>query len=185
MIIRWRKPALRNFGCAQWCPTNQRLSEVTLQPKQWSHLTGLIDRINASLGKFVVNCAQALGHVYRSRPQSLWDAPHLSDHRHDVVELVNSRTNSLQPQWKRKISSLKTPSHVWTSRKQLYFKHEKIVCFELWYNFFWINMLYFSHEVQIQMHTTPAAPAVTAIGAVTELSPDAHITGMLTAREME
>ena len=46
-------------------------------------------------------------------------------------------------------------------------------------------MLYFSHEVQIQIHTTPAAPAVTAIGAVTELSPDAHITGMLTAREME
>lgn len=32
---------------------------------------------------------------------------------------------------------------------------------------------------------TPAAPAVTAIGAVTELSPEEHITGMLTAREME
>lgn len=35
------------------------------------------------------------------------------------------------------------------------------------------------------MHTTPAAPAVTAIGAVTELNPDEHITGILTAREME
>jgi hypothetical protein len=35
------------------------------------------------------------------------------------------------------------------------------------------------------MPTTPAAPAVTAIGAVTELNPDEHITGMLTAREME
>jgi hypothetical protein len=41
------------------------------------------------------------------------------------------------------------------------------------------------HKFQIQIHTTPAAPAVTAIGAVTELSPDAHMTGMLTAREME
>lgn len=37
----------------------------------------------------------------------------------------------------------------------------------------------------VQTHTTPAAPAVTAIGAVTELSPEEHITGMLTAREME
>ena len=35
------------------------------------------------------------------------------------------------------------------------------------------------------MHTTPAAPAVTAIGAVIELKPDEHITGMLTALEME
>jgi len=35
------------------------------------------------------------------------------------------------------------------------------------------------------VHTTPAAPAVTAIGAVTELNPDEHITGMLTALEME
>jgi predicted porin len=37
----------------------------------------------------------------------------------------------------------------------------------------------------VQAHTTPAAPAVTAIGAVTELSPEEHMTGMLTAREME
>ena len=35
------------------------------------------------------------------------------------------------------------------------------------------------------LHTTPAAPAVMAIGAVTALSPDEHITGILTAREME
>lgn len=35
------------------------------------------------------------------------------------------------------------------------------------------------------MHTTPAAPAVKAIGAVTALNPDEHITGILTAREME
>lgn len=34
-------------------------------------------------------------------------------------------------------------------------------------------------------HTTPAAPAVMAIGAVTALSPDEHITGILTAREIE
>ena len=35
------------------------------------------------------------------------------------------------------------------------------------------------------LHTTPAAPAVMAIGAVTALSPDEHMTGNLTAREME
>lgn len=34
-------------------------------------------------------------------------------------------------------------------------------------------------------HTTPAAPAVIAIGAVTALSPDEHMTGILTARDME
>lgn len=33
--------------------------------------------------------------------------------------------------------------------------------------------------------TTPAAPAVIAIGAVTALSPDEHMTGILTAREIE
>lgn len=33
--------------------------------------------------------------------------------------------------------------------------------------------------------TTPAAPAVMAIGAVTALRPDEHMTGILTAREME
>lgn len=36
-----------------------------------------------------------------------------------------------------------------------------------------------------ELLTTPAAPAVTAIGAVTALSPDEHITGILTAREIE
>ena len=35
------------------------------------------------------------------------------------------------------------------------------------------------------LHTTPAAPAVMAIGAVTALSPDECMTGILTAREME
>ena len=35
------------------------------------------------------------------------------------------------------------------------------------------------------LRTTPAAPAVMAIGAVTALSPDEHMTGILTAREME
>lgn len=33
--------------------------------------------------------------------------------------------------------------------------------------------------------TTPAAPAVIAIGAVTALSPDEHMTGIFTARDME
>lgn len=37
----------------------------------------------------------------------------------------------------------------------------------------------------IKMHTTPAAPAVIAIGAVTALSPDEHMTGILTARDIE
>lgn len=32
--------------------------------------------------------------------------------------------------------------------------------------------------------TTPEAPAVMAIGAVTALNPDAHITGIFTAREI-
>lgn len=36
-----------------------------------------------------------------------------------------------------------------------------------------------------QILTTPAAPAVIAIGAVTALRPDEHMTGILTAREME
>ena len=35
------------------------------------------------------------------------------------------------------------------------------------------------------LHTTPAAPAVMAIGAVTALSPNEHMTGILTAREMD
>lgn len=35
------------------------------------------------------------------------------------------------------------------------------------------------------LHTTPAAPAAMAIGAVTELSPDEHMTGIFTAREIE
>ena len=35
------------------------------------------------------------------------------------------------------------------------------------------------------LHTTPAAPAVMAIGAVTALSPDEHMIGILTACEME
>ena len=35
------------------------------------------------------------------------------------------------------------------------------------------------------LHTTPAAPAVMTIGAVTALSPDEHMTRILTAREME
>lgn len=34
-------------------------------------------------------------------------------------------------------------------------------------------------------HTTPAAPAVMAMGAVTALRPDEHITGILTALEIE
>lgn len=34
-------------------------------------------------------------------------------------------------------------------------------------------------------HTTPAAPAVMAIGAVTALNPDEHMTGILTALEIE
>lgn len=34
-------------------------------------------------------------------------------------------------------------------------------------------------------HTTPAAPAVIAIGAVTALNPDEHMTGILTALEIE
>lgn len=33
--------------------------------------------------------------------------------------------------------------------------------------------------------TTPEAPAVIAIGAVTALSPDEHMTGILTARDIE
>ena len=35
------------------------------------------------------------------------------------------------------------------------------------------------------LHTTPVAPAVMTIGAVTALSPDEHMTRILTAREME
>lgn len=35
------------------------------------------------------------------------------------------------------------------------------------------------------LHTTPAAPAVMAIGAVTALNPDEHITGIVTALEIE
>ena len=35
------------------------------------------------------------------------------------------------------------------------------------------------------LHITPAAPAVMAIGAVTALSPDEYMTGILTARELE
>ena len=35
------------------------------------------------------------------------------------------------------------------------------------------------------LHTTPAAPAVMAIGAVIALSPEEHMTGILTAREIE
>lgn len=38
---------------------------------------------------------------------------------------------------------------------------------------------------KLQIHTTPEAPAAIAIGAVTELNPDEHITGILTAREIE
>ena len=34
-------------------------------------------------------------------------------------------------------------------------------------------------------HTTPAAPAVIAIGAVTALKPDEHMTGILTALDIE
>lgn len=34
-------------------------------------------------------------------------------------------------------------------------------------------------------HTTPDAPAVIAMGAVTELSPDEQITGIFTACEIE
>lgn len=37
----------------------------------------------------------------------------------------------------------------------------------------------------IKIHTTPEAPAVIAIGAVTALSPDEHMTGILTARDIE
>lgn len=43
----------------------------------------------------------------------------------------------------------------------------------------------FNTKKNIWSPTTPAAPAVKAIGAVTALSPDEHITGILTAREME
>lgn len=35
------------------------------------------------------------------------------------------------------------------------------------------------------MHTTPAAPAEMAIGAVTALNPDEHRIGIFTARDME
>lgn len=38
---------------------------------------------------------------------------------------------------------------------------------------------------ELWIHTTPAAPAVIAIGAVTALSPDEHMTGIFTARDME
>jgi hypothetical protein len=37
----------------------------------------------------------------------------------------------------------------------------------------------------IKFLTTPEAPAVIAIGAVTELNPDEHMTGILTARDIE
>lgn len=37
----------------------------------------------------------------------------------------------------------------------------------------------------MRWHTTPAAPAVIAIGAVTALNPDEHMTGILTALEIE
>jgi hypothetical protein len=38
--------------------------------------------------------------------------------------------------------------------------------------------------VNILVHTTPAPPAVTAIGAVTKLNPNENITGMLTTRNI-
>lgn len=41
------------------------------------------------------------------------------------------------------------------------------------------------HKNSFRLHTTPAAPAVRAIGAVTALSPDEHMTGILTALEIE
>lgn len=40
-------------------------------------------------------------------------------------------------------------------------------------------------EEKKMKHTTPAAPAVKAMGAVTALSPDEHMRGMLTARDIE
>lgn len=42
-----------------------------------------------------------------------------------------------------------------------------------------------SYLISHVVRTTPAAPAVIAIGAVTALSPDEHITGILTALEIE
>lgn len=45
--------------------------------------------------------------------------------------------------------------------------------------------LFSETETGEEQHTTPAAPAVMAIGAVTALNPDEHMTGILTAREME
>jgi len=88
----------------------------------------------------------------------LCDASHLCDHRHNVVEFVNSRTDSLQSE-EQKSAPVKVTSL-----------------------FFLIEKKNFRYTL---VHTTPAAPAVTAIGAVTELNPDEHITGMLTALEME
>lgn len=41
------------------------------------------------------------------------------------------------------------------------------------------------HYKRYLLHTTPAAPALIAIGAVTALSPDEHKTGILTALEIE
>ena len=41
------------------------------------------------------------------------------------------------------------------------------------------------HEHERCLFTTPAAPAAKAMGAVTALSPEAHMTGMETARAME
>ena len=49
----------------------------------------------------------------------------------------------------------------------------------------WMYYNFFEIKQWCMLHTTLAAPAVMAIGAVTALSPDEHMIGILTAYEME
>jgi hypothetical protein len=72
----------------------------------------------------------------------LCNASHLSNHCHNVVEFVNSRTDSLQSEEQNSV----------------------LVKITL--------LISFKEKTSSIVHTTPAAP-------------DEHITGMLTAREME
>lgn len=44
----------------------------------------------------VTNCSQVFGHDSWCKPHCLCNTAHLSNHRHNVVEFVNSRTDSLQ-----------------------------------------------------------------------------------------
>ena len=103
----------------------------------------------------MTNCSQVFRDNSWRKPHCLCNASHLSNHCHNVVEFVNSRTDSLQSEEQNSV----------------------LVKITL--------LISFKEKTSSIVHTTPAAPAVTAIGAVTELNPDEHITGMLTAREME